>query len=798
MLAAGALVASILAVGATPAAAGEQQPDARSTWLACVGAAKSGGGFTDVDMGSPHYDNINCLAYYGITTGKTADTYDPQSNVTRSQMALFLTRAADKAGIALGDAMDMGFTDLGMTGADRVAAINVLASKGIMPGRTATTFDPEGTVTRADMAQHLFTLLDLALDSVHIDRLPDTADGDGTGIELNVSGGDGDRPNDYFGDVRRTQPVHIADMINAIYELGVTNGTNNMVGENGTFEPTRPVTRAQMASFIMRTMGHTNLRPAGLTAQQTPNQTQVSVRNANFEPVVGSRVELIASAYPEDAFDRNGRCITDPAYVTGTIGGVATSGFDACSIDIDDERTDTMGNFVFDVGSLTGVRFEVDCSATVHPATNPTPGDSFRFVGDPGAPATVWAWQGDMDDIVDSNTDRVEPVAGNSANPGRATQATISGGSDYTVRMGRTLTYTIQLRNALGQPVGPIPGENNSYNVTIIKAREANAGDATYTVETLRQTTPHTPDGSGLITISITNPDPVTYPVASADDPDVQVTVIVTTAAANDLPLVARTGGTTSTDRAAAATSGTPVVRVDPPAEVFSDNTSAVTSFTAAPAAQWMLRSGLASRNRNSISVQVFDQYGDLFRGATHEVSAASTSGGSFPTASDANEYAVGSSGSRSFTYTLDSTVAAATTETVTLTLQLLDDSSPLATTQSVVVQWADRGQSSSSGGVADPVLVGDPRSNTVVVNENGAGAPAAYEYGPDDTFFVEGDPVTLAQFEEVLGSIGSKATDPIASLGNLVWARYDFSRPRDGATWELTGLSCRPSAATR
>ena len=84
MLAAGALVASILAVGATPAAGpAEQQPDARSTWLACVGAAKSGGGFTDVDMGSPHYDNINCLAYYGITTGKTADTYDPQSNVTR-------------------------------------------------------------------------------------------------------------------------------------------------------------------------------------------------------------------------------------------------------------------------------------------------------------------------------------------------------------------------------------------------------------------------------------------------------------------------------------------------------------------------------------------------------------------------------------------------------------------------------------------------------------------------------------------------------------------------------------------
>ena len=59
MLAAGALVASILAFGAAPAAAGKQQPDARSTWLACVGAAKAGHGFTDVSMSSAHYHDIH-------------------------------------------------------------------------------------------------------------------------------------------------------------------------------------------------------------------------------------------------------------------------------------------------------------------------------------------------------------------------------------------------------------------------------------------------------------------------------------------------------------------------------------------------------------------------------------------------------------------------------------------------------------------------------------------------------------------------------------------------------------------
>ena len=64
------------------------------------------------------------------------------------------------------------------------------------------------------------------------------------------------------------------DRISATYELGITKGTNRMIGEDGTFDPNGLVTRAQMASFIMRTMGHTNLRPAGLTAQSTNDDTR--------------------------------------------------------------------------------------------------------------------------------------------------------------------------------------------------------------------------------------------------------------------------------------------------------------------------------------------------------------------------------------------------------------------------------------------------------------------------------------------------------------------------------------------
>ena len=108
VLAAGALVASILAVGASPAAAAPRVPDQEATWKACLAPASASHGFTDVADDSVHAANINCLAYYGITKGKTDDTFDPQSNVTRSQMALFLARAADAANIDLGEAADQG------------------------------------------------------------------------------------------------------------------------------------------------------------------------------------------------------------------------------------------------------------------------------------------------------------------------------------------------------------------------------------------------------------------------------------------------------------------------------------------------------------------------------------------------------------------------------------------------------------------------------------------------------------------------------------------------------------------
>ena len=169
VLAAGAMVASLLAVGATPAAASADRcsvADAASDRSSCLGPALEDAGFTDVSMGSSHYDAINCIAHYGITVGRGDGTYGALADVTRSQMSLFLSKMAGHAGLDLDDPSDAGFTDLDGIGANRVDAINRLVNAGIMTASGDDTFSPLASVSRAEMALWLVTFIDLISDDV--------------------------------------------------------------------------------------------------------------------------------------------------------------------------------------------------------------------------------------------------------------------------------------------------------------------------------------------------------------------------------------------------------------------------------------------------------------------------------------------------------------------------------------------------------------------------------------------------------------------------------------------------------
>ena len=223
MLAAGALVASLLAVSSAPAGAAEIKagdankaaPSVTAGFSACVGGAMDGAGFADT-VGLGAEGAIDCLAYYGITTGKTATTFDPGENVRRSQMALFLSRAADAAGVDLsGGKMSADFGDIADQGEDRQAAIQALARNGILAGRDGG-FEPDEDITRAEMAVAMVSFVRKASPGL-FDAMGNLKTGSAsTDPKLAVL--------DYFADSRASQPVAVDTAISQAYELGITTG----------------------------------------------------------------------------------------------------------------------------------------------------------------------------------------------------------------------------------------------------------------------------------------------------------------------------------------------------------------------------------------------------------------------------------------------------------------------------------------------------------------------------------------------------------------------------------------------
>ena len=779
VLAAGALVASILAVGAAPAAAIDREPDQQAPWKACLGeAAAADNGFTDVAADSVHATNINCLAYYGITQGKTESTFDPGGTVTRSQMALFLARAADAAGIDLGESMDMGFTDIGDASDERRSAINRLVGAGIMFGDTATSFDPPSTtsfgpsdeVTRWEMAMFLFAFLDHALDSVHVDQLPASVDGDGTGIELKVVDGNGTAPvDDYFRDARRETPAHVDERISAIYELGVTTGTNNQVGEQGTFNPNANVTRDQMASFILRSLNHTNLRPAGVSAQQTDDETQVSVRDADFKPIPDERVEIFETNDPDVAFDDDGECV-----------GRYTIGFDdrdgrECHIETGDLQTDGDGNASYRIGNAAANATTIQCANA-----GGTTGNYTLMAGAGGSDYIAWAWTGNIGDEVDEDTDLAEVEQANVlTRRTQATKAIVSGGNPDTLKMGETLTYTIQLADDGGNPVGPTPGGFHGIEVTTEKTVDDE-------VEFRNTNVPYAPDDSGTITISVTNPDPNPFGPTHRADPDVSVSVTVTVATGNDLPLVNMIMGeetlTDHDDDADTPVQVTSIVALD---QTFSDDAPAPDSIMASPTSTYAL---LGPPNGHTVTMMVFDQYGDLFRNSDYMLRIAPSTTGADPVTGH-----LYNSGRRSLSY--DYAIATPSQETVTVTGSF--DFAVGGTPQSggtVEINWANIGANGDSAATGSDVLHIDAAGGVFLVDIRPAGIsveyPVAYLYGDDDRFVVEGVVLTYDQFQEVVTTLG------LADDANLSWEGFNYNRRNDSATWRLTGVTCPVDSA--
>ena len=272
MLAAGALVASLLAVGAGPAVALDEDSKVNraAATFACVGVAAEDMMFSDVSEGHYFRDAINCLAYYGVTVGFGDGTFQPNADVARADMVRFMERAAAVAG------------------ADAEAVVGDFAETGSDP------------VHRGDMALLIARLLVAATDK---DSMPNVkTNDDGTFAVEGVE----DKDWDYFADSRRSQNRVHDSAVSALYELGVAKGTGM-----GYFSPASTVNRGAMAAFITRALAHTTARPAGVTIQSpSAGEVIVSVRDANFHPVDNEPLDIFSAPADraDEAFNEDGSC----------------------------------------------------------------------------------------------------------------------------------------------------------------------------------------------------------------------------------------------------------------------------------------------------------------------------------------------------------------------------------------------------------------------------------------------------------------------------------------------------------
>jgi PKD repeat protein len=179
-------------------------------------------GFADVPEGAFAFSFIETLALSGVTAGCGNANYCPEDPVTRAQMAVFLERGMNGSDYSPPAATGSVFFDVGAS--DFAAAwIEQLAADGITSGCGGGNYCPNDQVTRAQMAVFL---LRAKYSSAYSPPAP--------------SGSFSDVPVGYWA----------AAWIEQLAAEGITAGCGN-----GNYCPEDPVTRAQMAVFLVRTFG---------------------------------------------------------------------------------------------------------------------------------------------------------------------------------------------------------------------------------------------------------------------------------------------------------------------------------------------------------------------------------------------------------------------------------------------------------------------------------------------------------------------------------------------------------------
>ena len=729
MLAAGALVASLLAVAASPAGAqsANDKADVTSVTSACVGDALKDQMFTDVSDEHAFKKAINCIYYYGITNG-TGDgsTYSPNDDVTRAEMAVFIARAAKAAGVDLGDAMDAGFSDIGDVWAEAQDAINRLASKGMIP--KAASFRPYDAITRGEMATFLIGLLVQGAPNVWKDT---------QGV-LTLSKGNSITTSDvwdWFADARASVPAENDGEISALFELGVTKGASAAAVQDKysppldtKYEPAGTVNRGEMAEFVTRALAHTSARPKGVSAQYDPTvspaRVVVSVRDADFQPVAGEVLDVIRvpTSSEDAAFKGNGECSVEVA---------ALDGRHSCEIDGADPITGGDGDAR--VSFMDGV--------------------------DPGG-TTVWAWSGEEGDKLDSDDTTLYRLEVTTDPPRPADRVRIKASHPgiKKVHLANSVVYTLQLEDRLGAvTIGPDTSDPRPSRFFVTTSVYAIVTGASRSAQgaSVKNTFPIVTDDEGKATFTVRAGLPDTAPTVDRDEYVVDIHIQGQPGDAGNTSGLTYYLGTSDTATDANATGLVPVRQAATNTDYFdglafstepNDSTTVITdgsepgvSLSVTPAAKYIAADARGASTR--ATVKVVDQYNDPISGV--EVSLATNAVNTVaPTeitiASD-RAIAVGRDGSYTFGYTRAND--ASFTETLTATSDHDSDPNTDAITGSNTVQWAALASTAQTTG--QQIRSFDKDTNTIYAGADGS--VIVLYYDENDRFNIIRAPATAS-----------------------------------------------------
>jgi hypothetical protein len=169
--------------------------------------------FSDVKSNFWAYKEIEDLRNKGIAEPLSGDKFAPNTEITRSKAARMMVKALGAENESF---KDISFADATKQHPD-YKFIAIAVNKGIFSGKPDGTFDPNGNLTRAQMAKILAIAFEIKVKGQH--NLKDVS-------------------NNHWAD----------QYVDALYSNNITTGTNGM------YLPNASVTRVHQAVFLYRSM----------------------------------------------------------------------------------------------------------------------------------------------------------------------------------------------------------------------------------------------------------------------------------------------------------------------------------------------------------------------------------------------------------------------------------------------------------------------------------------------------------------------------------------------------------------